>query len=80
MNNTNWHVLLARLLALILEHFNVQVLSELQLLTDPPKADIVLLRRDSLEWTEEQRRWLADGLRYTNAGQLLLEFKYTEMV
>ncbi|KOR28109.1 hypothetical protein TI05_17570, partial [Achromatium sp. WMS3] len=34
--------------------------------------------RDSLEWTEEQRRWLADGLRHTNAGQLLLEFKYTE--
>ncbi len=78
MNNTNWHVLLARLLALILEHFNVQVLSEVQLLTDPPKADIVLLRRDSLEWTEEQRRWLADGLRHTDAGQLLLEFKYTE--
>ncbi|KOR32176.1 hypothetical protein TI05_08960, partial [Achromatium sp. WMS3] len=37
-----------------------------------------MLRRDSLEWTEEQRRWLADGLRHTNAGQLLLEFKYTE--
>ncbi|KOR30921.1 hypothetical protein TI05_13270, partial [Achromatium sp. WMS3] len=41
-------------------------------------ADIVLIRRESLEWTEEQRRWLADGLRHTNAGHLLIEFKYTE--
>ncbi|KOR28538.1 hypothetical protein TI03_04495 [Achromatium sp. WMS1] len=77
-SNTNWHVLLARLLQLILEHLNVQVLSDVQLLTDPPKADILLIRRESSEWTEEQRRWLADGLRHTDAGHLLIEFKYTE--
>ncbi len=77
-SNTNWHVLLARLLQLILEHFKVQVLSDVPLLANPPRADIVLIRRESSEWTEEQRRWLADGLRHTDAGHLLIEFKYTE--
>ncbi|KOR31815.1 hypothetical protein TI05_11250 [Achromatium sp. WMS3] len=39
---------------------------------------IVLIRREGVKWNEDQRRWLADGLRHTNAGHLLIEFKYTE--
>ena len=43
-----------------------------------PKADIILLRRKGLQWNDQQKLWLADGLRDTAASHLLIEFKYTE--
>ncbi len=47
-------------------------------MSEPPKVDIVLLRREGARWTEEQLRLLCDGLRGTKASNLLIEFKYTE--
>ena len=73
-----WHLLLGRLLYLTLEPLGVQVLTDLQLLSEAPKADILLLQRPGSHWTEEQRRWLADGLRHADEGHLLIEFKYSE--
>jgi hypothetical protein len=75
---TPWHLLLGRLLSLTLEPVRVQVLVEVPLLTDAPKADIVLLRREGEQWSAEQRRWLADGLRHADEGHLLIEFKRSE--
>ncbi len=56
----------------------IQVQTEVQLLPEPPRADIILLRRQGRTWTEEQWRHLADGLRDTDADRLLIEFKYSE--
>ena len=75
---TQWHLLLGRLLYSVLEPLGVQVLTEVPLLSEAPKADILLLQRPGAHWTPEQRQWLADGLRHTDAGHLLIEFKYTQ--
>lgn len=75
---TCWHCLLARILKEQLSPVNIQVLTEVQVVPDPPKADIILLRRAGDTWTQDQLDCLADGLRDTNAEALLIEFKYTE--
>ena len=75
---TCWHCLLAGILKEQLSPVNIQVLTEVQVVPEPPKADIILLRREGKTWTQEQLDCLADGLRDTDAEALLIEFKYTE--
>ena len=75
---TCWHCLLARALKELLGPLDIQVLTEVPVVPDPPKADIILLRREGVTWTKEQSDCLADGLRDTDAEVLLVEFKYTE--
>ncbi len=75
---TSWHRLLARLLELVLSPVNIEVLSDVSVMTDPPEADILLLRRQTAQWTAAQRALLPDGIRDSNASHILIEFKYTE--
>ena len=77
-DNTPWTGLLARLLDLVLSPVGVKVEANLPLGKEPPRLDILLLRREGPTWSEAQRLRLADGLRDTDAAHLLLEFKYTE--
>ncbi|MBF0295864.1 MAG: hypothetical protein HQL96_11795 [Magnetococcales bacterium] len=44
----------------------------------PPKADIILMQRQSEGRTEAQRMLLADGLRDLDADRILLEIKITQ--
>ena len=46
----------------------------------PPKADILLLRREGKAWNASQRARLPDGVRDSAANHVLIEFKYTESV
>jgi hypothetical protein len=75
---TQWHRLLGKLLELLLAPVGITVQSEVQVTSDPPKVDIVLLRRSSGPWTAEQLRLLCDGLRDAVALHLLIEFKFSE--
>ena len=75
---TQWHRLLAKLLELLLTPVGITVQSEVPITSDPPKVDILLLRRNGNHWTEEQLYLLCDGLRDSKAGHLLVEFKYSE--
>ncbi len=75
---TQWHRILGTLLELLLTRLGIIVQSEVQVMSDPPKVDILLLRRESAGWTDEQLPLLCDGLRDTNANHLLIEFKYSE--
>ena len=75
---TLWHHLLGDLLKLLLAPVGVTVLIEQPLMTDSPRVDILLLKRESSSWTTEQLRRLPDGLRSSSARHLILEFKYTE--
>ena len=75
-----WHCLLARALKELLNPVDIQVLTEVQVVPDPPRADIILLRREGKTWTKEQWDCLADGFRDTDAGTLLVEFKYSESI
>jgi hypothetical protein len=76
--NTSWHRFLARLLELVLSPLDIEVQPDVSVMTDPPEADILLVRRKTPEWTAEQRTHLPDGIRDSKASHILLEFKYTQ--
>jgi hypothetical protein len=75
-----WHRLLARLLELLLTNEGVAVLSELPATSNPPRIDVLLLRRAGKRWTARQRARLPDGVRDRSAAHHLLECKITESV
>ncbi|MFN8493958.1 MAG: hypothetical protein U0350_40540 [Caldilineaceae bacterium] len=77
---TQWHHLLGRLLELLLTPVGITVQTELQVMSEPPKVDILLLRRKGAVWTPAQARLLPDGVQHSRARHILLEFKFTESV
>jgi len=79
-SKTRWHRLLGKLLECLLTTVDIQVQVEPELMSQPPKGDIILLRRQHPDWTAAQKALLADGIRDTTAAYILLEFKYTESV
>ncbi len=77
---TKWHELLGTLLKNLLSPVNIHVSTEVDVMAESPKIDILLLRREEPEWTAEQRELLPDGIRDSKASDILLEFKYTESI
>jgi hypothetical protein len=75
---TLWHRILAALLANLLTPVHITVQTDVPLMTDPPEADILLLRREGDHWTQAQKERLPDGIRDSQAGHILIEFKATE--
>lgn len=73
-----WHRFLAKGFELSVGQRGVLVIAEVQVTQNPPKVDILLLRRETDTWTAEQIALLPDGIRDCNAGHVLIEFKYTE--
>ncbi len=80
MSLSQSHQLLGTLLQLSLTSVQISVNIEVDLLSESPKADILLLRREGEAWSAAQRARLPDGVRDSLAGHVLLEFKYTESV
>ncbi len=77
-SRTLWHRLLGKELELALTPVGITVLTEVQVSSNPPKADILLLRRVTGAWTNEQLPFLPDGIRSSRASHILIEFKYRE--
>jgi hypothetical protein len=75
---TRWHILLGALLDALLTPVDIEVSTNVTVMSTPPEADILLLRRDRPEWSAEQLARLPDGIRESSASHILLEFKYTE--
>jgi hypothetical protein len=75
-----WHRLLGAVLEALLTPVGISVQTEVPITSDPPRADILLLRRAGPTWTAEQRDRLPDGVRASSASHILLEFKYSESV
>ena len=71
---------MGKLLEIVLTPVDVIVETELQVMSEPPKADVLLLRRRGRRWTEAQRQLLPDGVRDRNAHHHLLECKFSESV
>ena len=81
IQRTRWHRIFATFLKELLTPVKIGVLSDAQVLTEPPEADILLLRQnESGCWTPEQRERLPDGIRDSSCSDILLEFKYTESI
>ena len=72
------HQLLARLLEIVLTPMDIAVESEVPVMSEPPRADVLLLRRRGKAWTTAQRDLLPDGVRDRNAQHHLLECKFSE--
>ncbi len=77
-SKTSWHRLLARLLEIVLSPVDIDVQPNVDVMTNPPEADILLLRRNTPKWTAAQRARLPDGIRDSEASDILIEFKYTQ--
>ena len=75
-----YHRLLGSGLRLNLAAVEVTVSTESSILSESPRVDILLLRREGSAWTEAQRARLPDGIRDSLAAHVLIEFKYTESV
>lgn len=75
-----YHRLLGSGLRLNLAAVEVNVSTESSILSESPRVDILLLRREGPAWTEAQRARLPDGIRDSSAAHVLVEFKYTESV
>ena len=75
---TLWHRLLGKELELLLTPLDIQVLTEVEVISNPPKADILLLRRNTPAWTPAQLQFLPAGIRSSQAAHILLEFKVRE--
>jgi len=58
----------------------ISVELEVEVMIEPPRADILLLRRETKQWTPAQLALLPDGIRDTDASHILLEFKYTQSI
>jgi hypothetical protein len=75
---TLWHQILGRIFEFLLPPFGITVSTNVDVMANPPKADILLLKRVNQNWTEEQLKRLPDGIRESNAPRILIEFKATE--
>ena len=75
-----YHQLLGMGMQLNLAEVQVNVSTESSVLSESPRVDILLLRREGAAWTDAQRARLPDGLRDSTAAHVLVEFKYTESV
>ncbi len=77
-SKTQWHTLLGRLLETLLSPVGIDVLTSVSIMSKAPEADILLLRRNRVRWSAEQKGRLPDGIRKSLASHVLVEFKYTE--
>ena len=75
-----YHRLLGSGMRLSLNAVQVNVTTESSILSESPRVDILLLRREGAAWTAAQRARLPDGIRDSSAAHILVEFKYTESV
>ena len=75
---TQWHRLLGTLLEYFLTPVDIEVSTNIEVMSAPPEADILLLRRHGTAWSDAQKARLPDGIRDSAASHILIEFKYTE--
>lgn len=77
-SDPGWHRWFGSLFKEILTPLGLDVQTEMFVMTDPPRADVVIIRKPVKEWTKEQLMFLPDGIRDSRAGHVIIEFKHTE--
>ena len=76
----HWHQFLGKDFDLVFTPLGLEILLERLALSEPPRIDIVILRRHTPEWTAEQFALLPDGIRQSKASHILIEHKQTESI
>ena len=77
---TRWHLLLSKMLEEILIPVGIEVHIDLDIMSESPRVDILLIKRTKGTWLPKQTARLPDGIRSSRAKHILLEFKYSESV
>jgi len=75
---TLFHRIFGQMIEGLLCPLNLEVYTELPVMSFPPEADVVIIRRHKKSWTDKQKEYLPDGIRDTHARYVIIEFKYTE--
>ena len=75
-----WHQLVGKDFELLFEPLGLEIEFEDPTSTEPPRVDVVILRRHTREWTAEQYAFLPDGIRQSKASHNLIEHKQTESI
>lgn len=52
---TRWHRLLGRMFKELLVPAGITVLTDVPVMSEPPEADILLLKKEQSRWTKEQK-------------------------
>jgi len=76
--NIKGHLLFGKLFKAVMSPLGVVVNTEFKVMSDPPKVDILIIKKSSASWTKDQLRLVPDGIRDSNARYIILEFKYTQ--
>ncbi|MCP4350575.1 MAG: hypothetical protein GY795_34340, partial [Desulfobacterales bacterium] len=77
-NEIRWHRWFGTVFKETLTPLGLEVHTEFPVMTDPPLADVVIIRKKDTDWTPDQFRNLPDGVRDSMAGHIIIEFKHTE--
>ena len=78
--NEQWHRWFGDLFKISLTPLGIDVKTDFPVMTDPPKADVVIIHKNKKDWTHEQLQFLPDGIRNSKAEHIILEFKYTQSI
>ena len=76
----NSHSLFGALMKETLIPLNLEVESNYEIGKGPPKLDVLIIRRKGNRWTDEQLKFLPDGIRQKECKYVILELKYTESI
>jgi hypothetical protein len=71
-SKTLWHRILGKILEDILTPFGISVYTEVPVMSNPPQLDILILRRNQEQWTSEQLAILPDGIRDSQATDIII--------
>jgi hypothetical protein len=72
------HLLFGKLFKAIMAPLGVLVSTEFKIMTDSPRADILIIKKKAGKWTPDQLKLIPDGIRDSKARYIILEFKYSQ--
>ena len=75
---TKSHLLFGKLFKAIMAPLGVVVSTEFKIMSDSPRADILIIKKRDGKWTQKQLKLIPDGIRESEARYIILEFKYTQ--
>ncbi|MCP4353736.1 MAG: hypothetical protein GY795_50455 [Desulfobacterales bacterium] len=78
ISRIRWHRWFVTVFKETLTPLGLEVQTEFPVMTDPPAADIVIIRKTGNDWTHDQLEYLPDGVRESRAEHTIIEFKHTE--
>lgn len=75
-----WHRIFGATIEKLLTPTGILVSIDYPIMSNPPKADVILIRKNAVSWTAEQLKYLPDGIRHSKSSHILIEYKKSESI